>query len=122
MSAKKGKEKSDKWGKKGAPPVEPPVPLLPAFLKLNGGSVNISVHAKAGSKKCSVAIRGGVVDVAIDCPPVDGKANDGIVEYMAEVLGVRRSTVSLVSGTKSREKIIAVVRVTVSDRRIGGAV
>lgn len=86
---------------------------MPVFMKLDSkGCVNISVHAKPGSKKCSCSVTEQAVEIAIDSPPVDGKANEGIQEYLAEVLQVRKNTITLISGAKSREKIFSLVGVT----------
>ena len=40
------------------------------------------------------------------------QANSEIVEYVAELLGVRRSTVSLAAGGKSRDKVLSVQGLT----------
>jgi uncharacterized protein len=60
-----------------------------------------------------------MLDVRIDAPPVDGEANAELVSFIAEVLsirpgllqqllGVRKSDVSLVSGAKSRQKTLLI--------------
>lgn len=54
---------------------------------------------------CSVALGGDALDVAIDAKPVDGQANDGIVQYVAELLELKRRDVQLTVGQKSREKV-----------------
>lgn len=46
--------------------------------------------------------------VRITAPPVEGEANEACVRFLAEVLGVRRSQVRLVSGHRGREKTVAV--------------
>ena len=56
----------------------------------------------------SVALGAEAVEVRIDAPPVEGKANDAIVEYLASLLGLKRRAVSLSSGAKSREKVLKV--------------
>lgn len=44
----------------------------------------------------------------ITAPPVEGAANEAIVKFLANALGVRRSQIELVSGGKSREKTIRI--------------
>lgn len=48
--------------------------------------------------------REGSLAVRLTAPPVEGAANKACREFLAEVLGVRRADVELVSGEKSREK------------------
>lgn len=55
-----------------------------------------------------MALGPAALDVAIDARPVEGAANEGIVEYVAELLGLKRRQVQLVAGEKSREKVLAV--------------
>ena len=52
--------------------------------------------------------RDGLLRVRVTAPPVDGKANAALERLVANVLGVRKSAVSVVSGTRSREKTIAI--------------
>ncbi|AIY19856.2 hypothetical protein KR76_10585 [Pimelobacter simplex] len=41
-------------------------------------------------------------------PPVDGRANDELVRWLAKELGVPRSAVTLVRGQRSRSKVVRV--------------
>ncbi len=44
--------------------------------------------------------------VTLTAPPVDGKANDHLVRFVAKAFGVPRSRVSLESGDHSRSKCL----------------
>ncbi len=48
------------------------------------------------------------LELSIAAPPVDGKANDAVVRYLAGLLGVPRSAVRLRSGEGSRHKRVEV--------------
>jgi uncharacterized protein (TIGR00251 family) len=45
----------------------------------------------------------------LNAPALDGRANKAAVAYLARCLGISRSTVTLVSGEKSRHKIFQIV-------------
>ena len=49
---------------------------------------------------------GDVLLVRLKAPPVDGKANEALVRFIAERLGLPRSAVSLVRGAASQQKLI----------------
>lgn len=49
----------------------------------------------------------GALRVRLAAPPVDGKANEALVAWLAEVLGLPRRAVSLVRGQTSRRKWLA---------------
>jgi uncharacterized protein len=51
---------------------------------------------------------GGALKIALAAPPVDGAANEALVELLADLLGVPRRQVSLVSGQSSRRKTVQV--------------
>jgi hypothetical protein len=50
----------------------------------------------------------GVLQVKIAAPPVHGKANRELIEFLSRELGVGRSAVSVVKGQASRHKLVAV--------------
>jgi uncharacterized protein (TIGR00251 family) len=57
-----------------------------------------------GSKEEVIGWREDVLAVKLTAPPVEGAANKACVDFLAKVLGVKRSQVALVSGEKSRDK------------------
>ena len=55
--------------------------------------------------------RGGAILIRLSAPPVDGAANDALVRFLADTIGVPRSAIRLVSGEKSRDKRVAIAGV-----------
>jgi hypothetical protein len=49
-----------------------------------------------------------VVKVAVQAPPLDGRANAALIEFLAEVLGVARSAIEIAGGEHARNKTILV--------------
>jgi uncharacterized protein (TIGR00251 family) len=56
--------------------------------------------------------RGGRVVVRTAAAPVDGSANDRVVELLAEHFCVRRRQVEIVSGHRSRSKTVRITGTT----------
>ena len=76
-------------------------------------SATVSVRVIPRSSKEGVAgYEGGVVRIRLNAPPVEGKANDALVRFLAKALGVPRSRVTLVTGERGRSKIVRVSGVT----------
>jgi len=50
--------------------------------------------------------------IAVACPPEKGKANQAVVSLLAELLGVRKHDISVVSGQRSPIKTIRIEGVT----------
>jgi uncharacterized protein (TIGR00251 family) len=52
--------------------------------------------------------RDGALLVRLAAPPVEGAANDALVEFLAAALGLPRRAVRIVSGERSRRKRVAI--------------
>lgn len=86
-----------------------PAPALSAVSINSGGSIVLRVHAKPGAKQNTITdIMDEAIAVQIAAPPVDGEANAELVKYIAKVLQLRKSDVSVERGSKSREKTLLV--------------
>lgn len=46
--------------------------------------------------------------VYLTAPPVEGKANEALVEFLAEHFKVKRRQIKIVSGLKSRQKVVEI--------------
>ena len=56
----------------------------------------------------------GAIKVRLSAPPVDGAANDALVDLLASELSVPRRNVTIVSGASSRSKTVAVAGIDVA--------
>jgi hypothetical protein len=52
--------------------------------------------------------RGGVLVVRLAAPPVEGRANEELCRLIARWLRVGRSSVEVVRGARSREKLVQI--------------
>jgi hypothetical protein len=51
---------------------------------------------------------GETLKVKLSAPPVDGRANDALFEFLAEKLGLPRRTITLVRGETARQKLVRI--------------
>ena len=71
--------------------------------------VTLRLHIQPGAKKTEVAgLHGEALKIRLAAPPVDGKANTCLIEFLARQLGVAKSAVELVSGETSRAKRVRI--------------
>jgi len=69
----------------------------------------VRVRVQPGAKKPGiVGYEAGVLRLKVSAPPLEGRANEAVVEALAELLGVRRSQVSIMRGAHSRDKTLRV--------------
>jgi uncharacterized protein (TIGR00251 family) len=53
-----------------------------------------------------------VVRIRLNAPPVEGRANEALIRFLAKALGVPRVRVTLVSGGTGRNKIVRIAGIT----------
>ncbi|MBP8868152.1 MAG: YggU family protein [Propionivibrio sp.] len=79
------------------------------WLRESGGRTTLTLHIQPGAKKTEVAgLHGDALKIRLAAPPVDGKANAALLSFVAERLGIAKSSVSLKSGQTSRRKVLEV--------------
>lgn len=80
-------------------------------------SVRIAVHIQPRARRTELAGRyGSAIKIRVAAPPVDHAANEALLAFVAERLGVHRRDVRLISGATSRRKVLEIDGVT--DERI----
>lgn len=95
---------------------------LPAWLRQDADGVLIDVHLQPGARRSAACgEHGGRLKVAVAAQPLEGRANEALVDWLAERLGLPRRQVRLVSGPRSRDKTVRVEGVNADEvgRRLG---
>ena len=85
-----------------------------------GATFVIKVHPRAKKDE----ITGQLADalkISITAPPVEGRANEACIEFLAEVLKVPRTSITIAAGQNSRRKTIRVSALSAAEvrRRLG---
>ena len=83
------------------------------MLRAAAGGVMLAVRARPGAKKTAITGVYGEgaaaqLKIAVQAPPVEGKANSALVVFLAELFGVGKNKVEIVSGELSRGKVFLV--------------
>jgi len=81
-------------------------------------TILLRLYVQSGAGKAAVTgTRGDALHVRVAPPPIDGRANVACAELVAELLGVPKSAVELVSGERNRMKRLRVRGVDVDHVR-----
>ncbi len=75
----------------------------------DGITIEVKVDPRS-SRREIVGALDAVVKVRLTAPPVEGAANEQLIELFAETFGVKRSAVAIVKGEASRRKVIKIMR------------
>ena len=73
----------------------------------DGCTLSVRLHPGA-RKNGATGIHADEVKIALTAPPVDGKANEALIAFLADALRLPRARIVLVSGLTSRAKILRI--------------
>lgn len=82
--------------------------LREVHCKKTKEGILINVRVQPRSSRAGVEITGDGLKVRLKSPPVDNRANEELIELLAENLGVRKSSISIVRGLSSRDKVVLI--------------
>jgi uncharacterized protein len=89
-----------------------------SWITEQSGGVILVIHAAPRAARSQIqGLHGDALKVRLQAPPVDGKANETLMEFLAEVLGVPRRQVTLLSGLTSKHKRVAVQGINAQEVR-----
>jgi uncharacterized protein (TIGR00251 family) len=81
--------------------------MVPLKESATGVTFAVKVHPRAHNNAIT-GIIGDALKLALTAPPVDGKANQAVIEFFADLFAISRSSVTITSGETSRTKVIRV--------------
>lgn len=79
-------------------------------------TVQVTPNAKRTAVVCALD---GALKIKLQAQPVDGKANEALVNYLAKVLGVTRGAVTITHGQTSKKKLIKIASATLTLEEVG---
>ncbi len=81
--------------------------MIPIRDTPQGATFAVRVQPRA-RKNAIVGEIGDALKLALTAPPIEGRANEACIEFLAEFLKVPRSSVTIAAGQSSRNKVIRV--------------
>ena len=92
------------------------------MLRETAEGVTLAIRVQPGAKKTAISgIYGegqtAQLKIAVHAPPVEGKANAALVEFLAGTFELTKSAVEIVSGEMGRSKLVLLRRVTAEQVR-----
>jgi uncharacterized protein (TIGR00251 family) len=78
------------------------------------GGVTLAVRAQPGAKKTAIVGMFGETQlkIAVQAPPIDGRANEALIGFLAATFSLSRTSVVLVAGETARSKVFLLRGVT----------
>ena len=88
--------------------------MIPIRDTSAGATFAVKVQPRA-RKNAVTGVLGDALKLALTAPPVEGRANQACIEFLAEFLNVPRSSVTIVGGQTSRNKVVRVAGRTAAE-------
>lgn len=77
------------------------------------GGITIECFVTPRARQSEIkGMRDGALAIALTAPPAEGKANKALIGFIAEILDIPRSSVSILKGMSSRKKILFIQDIT----------
>jgi uncharacterized protein (TIGR00251 family) len=94
--------------------------MIPIQDTSTGATFAVKVHPHA-KKNAITGELGGALKLSLKAPAVDGRANQSCIEFLANLLKVPRSSVTIASGQSRRRMVIGVCGVSADEvqKRLG---
>ena len=81
----------------------------PPWLQARPAGFALALHVQPGARRSSVVgLHGQRLKIAVAAPPVEGRANEALIDFLAMRFGLPKACLSVVAGAHSREKRVAV--------------
>lgn len=88
---------------------------MSAWYRLRTEGITLSLHVQPGAKRSEiVGLHGDALKIKLAAPPVEGRANEALLKYIAELFDVPLRNVELKQGEQSRRKVVAIAGSTVN--------
>lgn len=85
--------------------------MIPLQENAEGFAFTVKVHPRA-RKNAITGVIGNALKLALTAPPVEGRANQAVIEFFAELFEIPRSSVTIASGETSRNKQVRIAGLT----------
>jgi uncharacterized protein len=79
------------------------------WYRRNGETITLALHVQPGAKRSEIAgLHGGALKIKLAAPPIEGRANDALLKFIAVLFAVPLRNTELKQGGQSRHKVVAV--------------
>lgn len=79
------------------------------WCRIDGDALVLTLHIQPGAARTDVdGTHGDALKVRVASPPVDGKANAALLDYLAASFDVPLRNVTLLRGATSRRKVVRI--------------
>ena len=88
-----------------------------------GAALAIRVIPGASRNEIAEILDDGTIRIRLTAPPVEGRANAALIDFLSKILGIPKSKIDIIAGHSRRDKLVSILDVdaeTIQARIAGG--
>jgi len=74
-----------------------------------GAALAIRVTPRARRDEVVEVLADQTIKIRLTAPPVEGKANQALIEFLAKILGVPEAKIEIIAGATGRDKLVSIL-------------
>lgn len=79
------------------------------WYRRSGDILTLTLHVQPGAKRTELAgLHGDALKIRLAAPPIEGRANEALLRFIADTFGVPLRQVELKQGGQSRHKVVSI--------------
>lgn len=88
--------------------------MIPIKDTAAGATFTVKIHPRA-KRNAITGTLGDALKISLTAPPLEGRANHACIEFLADLLKLPRSSITIAAGQTSRNKLIRISGVSAAD-------
>jgi uncharacterized protein (TIGR00251 family) len=82
-------------------------------IKESAGTVTFAIRVHPRAKKSAITGKhGDALKLSLTAPPIEGRANEAVIDFFAQLLRLPRSSITIAAGQMSRNKVVRISGIT----------
>lgn len=82
---------------------------MAGWYRRHGETITLALHVQPGAKRSEiVGLHGEALKIKLAAPPIEGRANDALLKFIADLFDVPLRNAELKQGGQSRHKVVAI--------------
>jgi uncharacterized protein len=73
-----------------------------------GAAISVRVTPRSPKNEITEILDNGTIKIRLNAPPVDGKANQALIEFLAKMLEVKPAQIDIIAGLTSKDKLLTI--------------
>lgn len=74
-----------------------------------GAAIAVRVTPRSSRNQIVGVLHDGTIKIHVTAAPTEGEANDELIKFLSDVLGIAKSRIDIVAGATGRDKLISVL-------------